>query len=96
MVLLPSLFYGVLADGKPGCGNLPPALGQAAWSLGSVVAAKALMTLCSQAVALAWRDALSPIAFEELWTRLTEDAPGGGRRALMRRLRAARRRGRPR
>ena len=59
VVLLPSLFYGVLADGKPGCGNLPPALGQAAWSLGSVVAAKALMTLCSQAVALAWRDALT-------------------------------------
>ena len=69
-VLVPSLFYGALADGKEGCPKIPAALSTACVYLGATVLAKAVMRLLTEATALMWRDALT----RRLQARYLDDA----------------------
>jgi len=59
VVLVPSLFYGVLVKGTSGCGELPGAVLSSIRFLVVAWLAKATMGLVVDATALAWRDALT-------------------------------------
>eukprot|EP00928_Gymnodinium_smaydae_P062567 TRINITY_DN46401_c0_g1_i1.p1 TRINITY_DN46401_c0_g1~~TRINITY_DN46401_c0_g1_i1.p1 ORF type:complete len:737 (-),score=155.69 TRINITY_DN46401_c0_g1_i1:87-2297(-) len=58
-VLVPSMFYGALVEGRQGCGQLSSALVTASFYLGATMVSKIIMSLTQDSVALLWRDVLT-------------------------------------